>query len=106
MEKAVKSLPPLYYYGVLEEHLFKFILVMVALQRSLLENVGIKYFYHAVNRNIIFSLTSLPTGKEGDTYTGFQAIPAAAQFLILSSASNVETITLISFNYFIGSLWS
>lgn len=105
MEKAVKSFPPLFYYEVLEEHLFKFILVMVALQRSLLKNVGVKYFYHAVNQNIIYSLTTLPMGKDGNTYTGFQAISAAAQFLILSSVSNVETITLISFNYSIGSLW-
>jgi len=80
--KNGKTLPPLFYYGVLEEHLFKFILVMVALQRSLLENVRVKYFYHAVNQNIIFSLTTLPMGKEGDAYAGFQAIPAAAPFLI------------------------
>lgn len=31
-------------YGVLKEHLFKFTLLIVALQRSLLENVQVKYF--------------------------------------------------------------
>lgn len=61
------KIPPLFYYGILEEHLFKFILVMVALQRSLLENVRVQYFYHAVNQNIIFRLTTLPTGRDGDT---------------------------------------
>lgn len=39
--------PPLF-YRIPEEHVFKFILVMVALQRGLLENGGVKYFYHAV----------------------------------------------------------
>lgn len=40
-KKAVKSLSLHFYYGALEEHLFKFTLGMVALQRSLLENAGV-----------------------------------------------------------------
>lgn len=42
----IPSLPLL--YRLPEEHIFEFIFVMVALRRSLLENVGVKYFHHAV----------------------------------------------------------
>lgn len=74
-KKTVKSFP------LLEGHLFEFTLGMVALQRNLLEDAG-RCFYPAMNQNIIFSLSTLPTGKDGDTYTDFPAISAAAQLLI------------------------
>lgn len=78
----MQSLPPLFYCAVPEEPRFESALVTAALRRSLLETVHVKYFYRAVNENFLFSLPTSPAGKDGDSYTGFQAIPAAAQLLI------------------------
>lgn len=98
-KKAVKSFSLHFYCGVVEEHIFKFTLGREACCKML------EYFYHSINQNNIFSLSTLPTGRGGDSYTAFPAISAAAQFLIWNSASNLETITLITFNSSTGSLW-
>lgn len=64
----------------------------------------LEYFYHTMNQNITFSLSTYLQASD-DSYTDIPAISSAAQFIIWDSASNVETITLMSFNYPIGSLW-
>lgn len=53
-KKAVKSFPLQFYYGVIEEHLFKFTIGMVALQRSLLENAGVLLPHHESEYYLLF----------------------------------------------------